>query len=151
MILCLFYIFHYTPSVLSSLKNDHSTEFTRRMFKILSQMDLSSEMSSPIEIKGDILGHLGKQSSIANYLRHAINLCELNGLNKNNFSKPIFQVSYKNTVICIDCGSRNQQEDQSNVLQITNETMEISKKKTVRLKVIYICEYDKYKKYEIPL
>jgi hypothetical protein len=38
-----------------------------------------------------------------------------------------------------------------NHLKITNETDEISHNKTVRLQIIYIYDYDKYRKYEVPL
>ena len=75
----------------------------------------------------------------------------MNGLNANEFSKPIFEINLKSISICIDCGNKHNVEEHINVLRISNETNEISKKKTVRLKVIYICEYDKYKKYEVPL
>jgi hypothetical protein len=37
------------------------------------------------------------------------------------------------------------------LFKITNETEEVSKKKTVRLKVLYIYDYDKYQKYEVAL
>ena len=57
----------------------------------------------------------------------------------------------KNTQICIDCGSKSTQEDHFNIMKVSNETNEFSHKKTVRLQIVYIYDYDKFKKYVVSL
>ena len=51
--------------------------------------------------------------------------------------------------VCINCGCVTSNTLNTSVLTLTNETEEIKFEKTVNLTVMYIYEYEKFKKYEI--
>lgn len=94
---------------------------------------------------------LGKQKSVANYIRHVINLLELNNISRELLNKNAFEIKMKKIYNCLDCGDRHSEYENLSMLKITNETSDFQIHKTVRLKVIYIFDNDQYCKYEIRL
>lgn len=103
-------------------------------------MDNTAE---PLPLRAELLSHLGKHTSISNYMKQLFNLLELSGLDKDFLHKQSGPFINLNIVhICIDCGQRTIHEEKTPFLQISNETGEICRKKTVRIKIIYISDFD---------
>lgn len=101
-------------------------------------------------MRSDFIIQLGCQPSIAAYYRSVINLLHESGFDRRTLlDQTRLNVGIKTTSICLDCGNRQVREDSHPILTITNETMEVSKKKTVKIKVVYISDYDNYKMYEV--
>jgi hypothetical protein len=105
-----------------------------------------------VPLRLDLIQLLGQQNSIANYIRQLFNLFELSGIEKSQLmAQSGVNFGLKNTSICLDCGNRSVTDENHPILSISNETAEISKKKTVKVKIIYISDFDNYKKYEITM
>ncbi|CDW77742.1 spore germination protein ia [Stylonychia lemnae] len=63
----------------------------------------------------------------------------------------MFQIKQKFSEICINCGTKRQNEKEDYLLQLQNEADDQISKHSVRLKIIYLYDYDQFKKYEIQL
>jgi len=53
--------------------------------------------------------------------------------------------------VCINCGHKTVRDHDLAVLPVTNQVDDYQSKLSVKVKIIYICEYDEYKAYEVGL